>query len=50
MGPGMGSERAHQRWQWHLRGGKSRFGGLQGLQKGFPLPSPHPDALVPCLV
>lgn len=37
MGPGMGSERAHQRWQWHLRGGKSRFGGLQGLQKGFPL-------------
>lgn len=33
----MGSEKVHQRWQWHLRGGKGRFGGLRGLQRGFPL-------------
>lgn len=25
----------HQRCQWHLRGGKGCFGGLQGLQRGF---------------
>jgi len=27
----------HQRWQQHLWGAKGRFGGLQGLQRGFPL-------------
>lgn len=37
MGPGMGRERVHQRCQWHLRRGKGRFSGLQGLQRGFPL-------------